>query len=44
LQDNVQAVTLNEQLQNIRVDRTEPLVQSQRAIYELLQQKTYERV
>ncbi|AYL95752.1 polyphosphate kinase 1 [Mucilaginibacter celer] len=40
LRDNVQAVTLNEQLQNIRVDRTEPPVQSQRAIYELLQQKS----
>ncbi|QEM10843.1 polyphosphate kinase 1 [Mucilaginibacter rubeus] len=44
LADNVQAVNLNEQLQNIRVDRTEPQVQSQRAIYELLQQKKYDRV
>lgn len=44
LADNVQAVNLNEQLQNIRVDRTEPPVQSQRAIYELLQQKKYDRV
>lgn len=44
LNDNVKAVTLNEQLQNIRVHGTEPLVQSQRAIYELLQQKVYEQV
>lgn len=44
LADNVQAVKLNEQLQNIRVDRTEPFVQSQRAVYELLQQKKYDRV
>ncbi|XHR98295.1 hypothetical protein ACFJIV_16310 [Mucilaginibacter sp. UC70_90] len=44
LADNVQAVKLNEQLQNIRVDKTEPQVQSQRAVYELLQQKKYDRV
>lgn len=44
LADNVQAVNLNEQLQNIRVDKAEPQVQSQRAIYELLQQKKYDRV
>lgn len=44
LQDNVQAVTLNEQLENISIERKEPLVQSQNAIYKLLQEKVYETV
>ena len=37
LKDNVQAVNLNDQLQNVEIERHEPLIQSQRAIYERLQ-------
>jgi polyphosphate kinase len=44
LKDNVQAVNLNDQLQNVGIERHEPLIQSQRAIYELLQQNIYDRV
>jgi polyphosphate kinase len=44
LKDNVQAVNLNDQLQNVEIERHEPLIQSQRAIYELLQQNIYDRV
>ena len=36
LKDNVQAVMLNKQLQNIEIEVKPPLVQSQRAIYDLL--------
>jgi polyphosphate kinase len=39
LQDNVQAVTLNRQLQNVPIEPKPPLVQSQRAIYEFLKGK-----
>jgi polyphosphate kinase len=44
LKDNVQAVMLNEQLQNISIEPVEPLVQSQNEIYKLLQDKAYEKV
>jgi polyphosphate kinase len=44
LKDNVQAVNLNDQLQNVEIERHEPLMQSQWAIYELLQQNIYDRV
>jgi polyphosphate kinase len=44
LNDNVQAVNLNAQLQNVEIEGHEPLIQSQRAIYELLQQNIYDRV
>jgi polyphosphate kinase len=44
LNDNVQAVRLNTQLQNVKISKEEPLVQSQREIYELLQQKVYDNV
>lgn len=36
LKDNVQAVMLNKQLQNIAIEPKPPLVQSQRAVYDLL--------
>lgn len=44
LKDNVQAVNLNDKLQNVEIERHDPLIQSQRAIYELLQQNIYDRV
>jgi polyphosphate kinase len=44
LKDNVQAVNLNDQLQNVEIERHGPLIQSQQAIYELLQQNIYDRV
>jgi polyphosphate kinase len=44
LNDNVQAVNLNEQLQNVVIEKHVPLIQSQREIYELLQQKVYDKV
>ncbi|MDR6943480.1 polyphosphate kinase 1 [Mucilaginibacter pocheonensis] len=44
LADNVQAVKLNEQLQNIKIEKHEPLIQSQLQVYELLKQKVYEKV
>ncbi|WP_183559726.1 polyphosphate kinase 1 [Mucilaginibacter sp. SP1R1] len=44
LNDNIQAVSLNGQLQNIEIDKHEPLIQSQREIYQLLQQKIYDKV
>jgi polyphosphate kinase len=39
LKDNVQAVHIDTQLNNIPVKQTEPVVRSQQQIYELLQQK-----
>ena len=44
LKDNVQAVMLSSELQNVAIERNEPLIQSQRAIYELVQQRVYEKV
>jgi polyphosphate kinase len=44
LNDNVQAVMLNEDLQNASIEKHEPLVHSQRGIYELLQHKIDEKV
>ncbi|MDN3583262.1 polyphosphate kinase 1 [Mucilaginibacter flavus] len=40
LHDNVQGVRLDEQLQNNPVEKTEPLIQSQRAVYEFLNTKS----
>ncbi|GAB3925427.1 polyphosphate kinase 1 [Mucilaginibacter myungsuensis] len=39
LQDNVQAVWLNEQIENVPVDKTAPLVHSQKDIYTYLKEK-----
>ncbi len=39
LQDNIQAVTLNEKLENVKIDHGVPAIQSQRAVYELLDNK-----
>jgi polyphosphate kinase len=39
LNDNVQAVRLNNELQNINIQPVPPLVQSQKAIYEFLKSK-----
>jgi len=36
LKDNVQAVLLNESIENVKIEAKPPLVQSQQAIYELL--------
>jgi len=36
LQDNVQAVMLNEKLENVNIKKSIPAVQSQRAVYDLL--------
>jgi polyphosphate kinase len=44
LNDNVQAVGLNENLQNVILEKHEPLIQSQREIYQFLQQEVYARV
>jgi polyphosphate kinase len=44
LKDNVQAVNLNQQLQNVIIEKHEPLVQSQRDIYKFLQEKIYDKV
>jgi polyphosphate kinase len=44
LQDNVQAVMLNQNMDNVAVEVTEPAVQSQRAIYKYLGQKMYHEV
>lgn len=40
LNDNVQAVMLNDELQNISIEKHEPLIQSQRDIYGFLKHKT----
>ncbi|MEN0054438.1 MAG: polyphosphate kinase 1 [Mucilaginibacter sp.] len=44
LKDNVQAVGLNESLQNVILEKDEPMIQSQREIYQYLQQEVYDRV
>ncbi|MDN5288829.1 MAG: polyphosphate kinase 1 [Mucilaginibacter sp.] len=44
LKDNVQAVNLNQRLQNVIIEKHEPLVQSQRDIYKFLQGKIYDKV
>jgi len=36
LQDNVQAVMLNEKLENVRIEPGIPAIQSQRSVYELI--------
>lgn len=38
LADNVQAVTLNDRLENVRIAQSEPAIQSQKEIYQLLKQ------
>jgi polyphosphate kinase len=42
--DNVQAVNLNQELQNVIIEKREPLVQSQQDIYKFLQEKVYDKV
>jgi polyphosphate kinase len=44
LKDNVQAVNLNDQLQNVIIQKEEPLIQSQREIYQFLEEKQYDKV
>jgi len=44
LNDNVQAVALNENLQNVIIEKSKPLIQSQREIYHFLQQEIYDQV
>lgn len=39
LEDNVQAVTLNDKLENVKIEPTGPLMQSQNEIYQLLKNK-----
>jgi polyphosphate kinase len=39
LQDNVQAVTLNDKIENVAIVARDPLIHSQKQIYELLRQK-----
>jgi polyphosphate kinase len=41
LQDNVQAVTLNERLENIPVETGQPAIRSQKEIYQLIKEKIY---
>ncbi len=39
LQDNVQAVMLNEQLENVQIAITDVAIQSQQAVYQFLKHK-----
>lgn len=39
LKDNIQAVILNENIDNVKIDARQPLIRSQQAIYQLLKRK-----